>query len=122
LGGPDHKATGALLKAAKDSKGGSEIAADVVIAMANQIGEELLLKERAMSTSDVRETRIGMAAIHELAGKLGLKQALDALIEQPTLEAGERTIIPTDDNAQDPEAIEVQLAILRAVDGTDAQA
>lgn len=122
LGGPDHEATGALIRAAQNSEVGVEIAAGIVIAMANSIGEELLLKERAMRMSDARETRVAMAAIHELAGKLGLKQALDTLIEQPLPGEAERTIITADDTAQDPEAIAVQLAILRAVDGTNPQA
>lgn len=127
LGSAGHEASGALIRAVRKTYEGPIIAAEVVLAMANQIGKEQV---RADSPSDegFRDRDIKQSAVerirslHELAGRLGLSEVLDIILEQPIPDEGGRVIKPPQEIATDPESVAVQLAILGAVDQVDASA
>jgi hypothetical protein len=126
--GKNSSVRGALIREVKSGQTGSDIAAEVVLVMANEIGRmraklETPTRPPARYDYEARDASECYATLILLAGKLGVEHALRQVLNEPYPETGERVISPPDEIANNPEAVAIQLAILSAVDqqGTSAE-
>lgn len=126
LGGPEHPLRGGIISGVRRSHEFTDAAAEVVLAMANQIGDYRVRSDTAYDGAlrdhgAMAEYLERERAIYDLAGRLGLDFALRTVVHEPVVEGG-REITPPEDMAEDPLKVAVQLAILTEVDEASASA
>jgi hypothetical protein len=119
VGSGDEDVKGALLRAVSRNDDGSLAAADVALAIVNEIGFQEVIAADAVEKDNHYERDLAEGRIQSLwrvAGRLGIDFPVRVIHDRPIMAPGGRTVEIPQHIAQNPEAVAAQLAIISTVD------